>query len=229
MAASADGADTACMRQGACGLLRHAVPIRHAWSTTMNDKLRQLLARMSELEDELADELHAQQSRMFFEIKGKRVEFDAAIRRQHVRLRSGLFHWMVTYRPQNLITGPVIYAMIVPLLLIDLCITCYQASCFPIYRIAKVRRGDYIVFDRQHLAYLNVIERFHCTYCAYGAGLLAYCSEIVARTEQYFCPIKHARKMLGNHARYARFLEYGDAQDYETKLEQYRVDLGQEP
>jgi hypothetical protein len=196
--------------------------------TIMNDKLRQLLARMSELEDELADELHAQQGRMFFEIKGKRVEFDAAIRRQHGRLKSGLFHWMVTYRPQNLITGPVIYAMIVPLLLIDLCITGYQASCFPIYRIAKVRRSNYIVFDRQHLAYLNVIERFHCTYCAYGAGLLAYCSEIVARTEQYFCPIKHARKMLGNHARYAHFLEYGDAQDYEAKLEQYRVALGEE-
>lgn len=191
----------------------------------MNDKLRLLLSRMSELEDELAVALHEQQSRMFFEIKGKRIEFDAAVRQKHLRLKSGFVHWLITYRPQNLVTGPLIYAMIVPLLFIDVCITVYQACCFPIYRIAKVRRGDYIVFDRQHLAYLNFIEKFHCTYCAYGAGLFAYCTEIVARTEQYFCPIKHARKMLGNHARYARFLDYGDAQDYEAKLERYRVEL----
>jgi len=191
----------------------------------MSDKLRYLLVKMSELEDELAEELHAQQSRMFFKIKGKRIEFDAAIRRKHSRLKSGLLQWLFTYRPQNLITGPVIYAMIVPLVFVDLCITAYQLLCFPIYRIAKVRRANYIVFDRQHLAYLNVIERFHCSYCAYGAGLIAYCTEIVARTEQYFCPIKHARKMLGNHARYAQFLAYGDACDYAAKLEQYRQAL----
>ncbi len=194
----------------------------------MNDKLRQLLARMAELEDELETTLHEQQSKMFFEIKGTRIEFDAAVRQKHRALKSSWYHWLVTYRPQNLITGPIIYGMIVPMLLIDACISVYQASCFPIYGIAKVRRGDYIVFDRQHLDYLNRIEKFHCTYCAYGAGLIAYCGEIVARTEQYFCPIKHARKILGNHARYARFLDYGDALDYEARLEQYRIELGKE-
>jgi hypothetical protein len=48
----------------------------------------------------------------------------------------------------------------------------------------------------------------------------------VARTEEYFCPIKHARKIRGTHAHYARFLDYGDAADYETRLEQFRVGLG---
>jgi hypothetical protein len=85
------------------------------------------------------------------------------------------------------------------------------------------------VLDRQHLDYLNFIEKFHCTYCAYGAGLIAYLSEILARTEQYFCPIKHARKVLGTHARYANFLPYGSATDYEAKLEAYRVALGKRP
>ena len=82
--------------------------------------------------------------------------------------------------------------------------------------------------DRQHLEYLEFIEKFHCSYCAYGTGLIAYISEVIARTEQYFCPIKHARKIRRTHARSARFLEYGDAQDYEAKLEQYRVALGKE-
>ena len=44
----------------------------------------------------------------------------------------------------------------------------------------------------------------------------------IARTEQYFCPIKHARKLLGTHQRYARFLDYGAAEHYQEKLETYR-------
>jgi hypothetical protein len=195
----------------------------------MNEKLRELLTKMKELEDEVALTLAQQQSRMFFEIKGKRIEFDAKVRTQHLRLKRSFFHWLTSARPQNLITGPLIYAMIFPMLLLDACISVYQACCFPIYRIKKVRRRDYIVFDRQHLGYLNWIEKFHCTYCAYGAGLIAYCSEIVARTEHYFCPIKHARAVLGTHDRYARFLDFGEADNYEARLEQYRVDLADAP
>jgi hypothetical protein len=51
-------------------------------------------------------------------------------------------------------------------------------------------------------------------------------NEIVARTEQYFCPIKHARKILGTHAHYAKFLDYGDATDYEMRLEEFRIACG---
>jgi|TARA_B110000879_G_scaffold99890_1_gene135636 hypothetical protein len=76
--------------------------------------------------------------------------------------------------------------MIIPLVITDRVITFYQLICFPIYGIKKVKRGDYIIFDRQNLNYLNFIERFHCTYCAYGTGMIAYISEIVARTDQYF-------------------------------------------
>lgn len=119
----------------------------------------------------------------------------------------------------------MIYSMIVPLAILDLFVTLYQALCFPIYKIAKVKRANYFVYDRQHLDYLNFIEKFHCTYCAYANGLIAYATEIVARTEQYFCPIKHARKMLGTHTRYANFLAYGEAENYQQALEKFRVEL----
>ena len=33
-------------------------------------------------------------------------------------------------------------------------------------------------------------------------------------------------KILGTHARYNRFLDYGEADAYEAKLEEYRVALG---
>jgi hypothetical protein len=192
----------------------------------MTDKIRALLAEMNVLEGELATALREQQSSMFFQIDGKRVAFERSVRAEHRKLKSNLLHWLVTYRPQNLLTGPIIYGMAIPLALVDLCISFYQACCFPIYGIVKVDRANYFIFDRHHLGYLNIVEKFHCTYCAYGTGLIAYCTEIIARTEQYFCPIKHARKMLGSHQRHSRFLEFGDAVDYEKKLEEYRVALG---
>ncbi len=192
----------------------------------MNDSIRHLLNQITVLEEELQAALHEQEASVLFQIKGKRVEFERSIVEAHRRLKTGFLRWLVSYRPQNLITGPIIYSMIIPLLILDLFVSFYQATCFPIYRVAKVRRGDYLVFDRQQLEYLNFIEKFHCTYCAYGAGLIAYVGEIVARTEQYFCPIKHARKILGTHARYARFQEYGEAENYEARLEEFRITLG---
>ena len=193
----------------------------------MNDRIERLLEQITALEDDLRVALSEQPSGVFFQIKGKRIEFEHSIKQAHKRLKRNFFHWLIADRPQNLITGPIIYSMILPLLLTDLFVSFYQLTCFPIYGIKKVRRADYIVFDRQHLSYLNFIEKFHCTYCAYGSGMISYVSEIIARTEQYFCPIKHAHKILGTHKRYNRFLAYGDAADYEAKLEEYRVGLGE--
>lgn len=51
--------------------------------------------------------------------------------------------------------------------------------------------------------------------------MIAYVGEIVACTEQYFRPIKHARKVLGTHRRYANFSEYGEADDFEAKLKKF--------
>ncbi len=195
----------------------------------MNERITLLMAQLAAVEDELQTALHEQESQIFFQIKGKRVEFERSVREAHHKLKTHFFRWLVTNRPQNLITGPIIYGMIFPMVMLDFFVSFYQWACFPIYGIVKVKRADYIVFDRHHLNYLNFIEKFHCTYCEYGNGLMSYMAEILARTEEYFCPIKHARKALGTHARYKRFLAYGDAGepgDYEKKLEAYRVGLG---
>ena len=193
----------------------------------MNDRIRNLLAQMEAAEKELEKALQERQVHLNFSIKGKRVEFEQSVKEAHKKVKIGLIKWLGN-RPINLLTAPIIYGMIFPMLLLDLCVSFYQATCFPIYKIPKVKRSDYIIFDRHHLSYLNWIEKSHCMYCTYGNGLLAYATEIIARTEQYFCPIKHARKMMGRHARYATFVEYGDATDYHTKLEQFRIDLAQE-
>lgn len=193
-----------------------------------NARISDLLAQMAALEEELSAAIHEQESRMFFQIKGKRIEFEQTVRQAHRKLKTGLLHWLVNDRPQNLITGPIIYSMVIPLILVDACVSFYQFTCFAIYGIAKVKRGNYIVLDRQNLGYLNFFQRFHCSYCAYGSGLIAYIGEIVARTEQYFCPIKHARKVLGTHSRYVHFLDFGDSADFEKKLEEFRRALANE-
>lgn len=192
----------------------------------MNENITHLLETMAALEHELQTALQEQEHRIFFEIKGKRVEFERSVKEKHQKLKTNLLRWLLINRPQNLLTGPLIYGMIIPMVMLDACVSFYQWACFPIYGIAKVRRADYLVFDRRHLAFLNLIEKFHCTYCEYGNGLMSYMAEILARTEQYFCPIKHARKILSPHSRYQRFLAYGDADAYQAKLEAFRVALG---
>jgi hypothetical protein len=191
----------------------------------MDDKIRHLLDKLGSLESELRDALHEREERLGYRLSGRRVDFEDSVREAHRRAKVGILRWLVTGRPQNYLTAPVIYSLVLPLAFLDLCVTLYQAICFPIYRMAKARRGDYIAIDRHRLEYLNGIERFHCTYCAYANGLIAYAGEIAARTEQYFCPIKHAQKLVGTHGRYSRFLTFGESEGYVGRLEAFRKSL----
>lgn len=194
----------------------------------MNNRVQQILDQITALEDELHTAIEQHEGRLRYQIEGKRVMFEQAIKEAHIKLKTGVFRWFMTVRPQNFFTAPIIYSMIVPLVLCDLCVSLYQLTCFPIYGIAKVRRANYIVMDHRHLAYLNIIEKMHCMYCSYAVGLLGYAREITARTEQYFCPIKHARKILGAHSRYKNFLDYGDAVSLHDKVEEFRSALARE-
>lgn len=191
----------------------------------MNNRIRQILDQIGQLEAELQTALDEQASRLRYQIEDKRIIFEQTIRAAHRHVKLGVFRWFLTVRPQNFLTMPVIYSLIVPLVLFDLCVTFYQWICFPVYGIARVRRADYIVMDHQQLAYLNIIEKVHCMYCSYAVGMLGYAREVTARTEQYFCPIKHASKILSAHSHYKDFLDYGDAENFHGKLEEFRADL----
>lgn len=194
----------------------------------MNNRIRQILDQITALEDELQKVVEDQQGRIRYQIEDRRVVFEQTIKAAHQRVKLGVFRWFLTVRPQNFITMPIIYGMIVPLALFDLCITFYQMTCFPIYGVARVKRAHYIVMDHQHLAYLNIIEKIDCMYCSYAVGMLGYAREITARTEQYFCPIKHAKKILSTHSRYEHFLDYGDAENLHNKIEKFRSELARE-
>jgi hypothetical protein len=74
---------------------------------------------------------------------------------------------------------------------------------------------------------MNGIEKVNCTFCSYANGLIAYVREVAARTEQYWCPIKHSRAIPTPHQRYRVFFDYGDAQRYRKELPALRRALRQ--
>ena len=119
----------------------------------------------------------------------------------------------------------VIYSLVVPFVVLDLWVSIYHAICFPIYGIPKVRRRDHIRIDRQHLAYLNGLQKLNCVYCGYVNGLISYVREIAGRTEAYWCPIKHASRVEGRHDHYPEFMEYGDGEVWQDGLVKSRRGL----
>ena len=190
----------------------------------MNQRIAELIERVRDLQDELETEFAARRGELRFHFENRRVRFERDVLRRHRQLKTGLLRYLIDARLSHLLSAPVIYGMIVPLLALDICISFYQMVCFPIYGIPKVRREDYFSYDREQLPYLNLIEKLNCGYCTYGNGLIAYMREIVARTEQYWCPIKHARRVAGVHGRYANYVDYGDAEAYHAELEKLRKD-----
>lgn len=154
-----------------------------------------------------------------------RVWFDQEAREAQRLLKQRIPSFLRQGSVANLLTTPVIYSLALPFLLLDVWVTAYQWVCFPVYGIDRVRRGRYLVIDRHKLAYLNAIEKANCVYCGYANGLLAYVREVAARTEQYWCPIKHAHPIPAPHGRYQRFFDYGDARGYRQGLARIRTAL----
>ncbi len=194
----------------------------------MNEQIRNLVKQITSLEDELRTALQQQETQALYKIEGTKITFERKIRDLHRQVKMGLWTWFRAMSVRNVLSAPFIYSMIVPFVLLDLWLTTYHAICFPLYKIPKVKRSNYIAIDRHHLAYLNLFEKLNCVYCGYANGLIAYTREISSRTEQYWCPIKHARKLLGAHPRCQQFLAYGDSKDFHAQLAQFRAELAAE-
>ena len=188
----------------------------------MNSNIDDLLSKIKSLEQELIEEIQNQQIAFAYEIQQRRILFEQQVIQQHKIYVQQLLDYLRKSSLKNILSAPVIWAILIPTVLLDLGVTLYQAICFPVYGIPKVKRADYIIFDRQYLNYLNIIEKINCAYCSYFNGIIAYIQEIAARTEQFWCPIKHARHISTLHSRYQNFLDYGDAKSYRQHKEEIR-------
>jgi hypothetical protein len=191
----------------------------------MSEPLEKLQARLREVEDQIEAEWEKRRSALNYRVERGRVIFSDGAKEAHRHAKVRLWRFLGRTQLLVILTAPFIYACVIPFALLDLFVTIYQMVCFPVYKIAKVKRSDYIVIDRQHLAYLNGIQKLNCVYCGYGNGVAAYVREVSARTEKYWCPIKHAKRSKGAHHYYGEFVDYGDAEGFVEKSPLLRKDL----
>jgi len=195
-------------------------------------KLDEILSRLQLLQDELEHELETllEEKREYFQytFENGKVRFKRQIRELQRKHRKGLVKYIIEAKFQHVISAPIIYSIIIPIFFIDISVTLYQHICFRLYGMPLVKRSKYLVIDRQHLGYLNALEKLNCMYCGYGNGVMSYVREIIARTEQYWCPIKHANKILDAHSRTENYVDYGDASAYREKLVELRKAVANE-
>jgi len=181
-----------------------------------------LLARIRVLESELDARLAERRRAFGYRMRRGRVLIARRVQARQRALKIGVRRYLLDSSVLTILTAPFIYAVVLPILLLDIFASVYQSVCFRVYGLDRVRRRAYVVFDRHRLPYLNAIQKLNCLYCAYANGVLAYVAEIASRTEQYWCPIKHAERVAGTHRRYDGFLEYGDVGDYPDSLDDQR-------
>ena len=185
----------------------------------MATQLDTLTEKLRGIEAEIEVEMSKRREQLRFRLENKKIVFAHEVLRLHREIKTRLSRYILDAHPLVILVTPVIYALIVPIVLLDLATMAYQAICFPVYGIPKVRRRDYLVFDRHHLAYLNAIEKLNCAYCSYANGVAGFFREVAARTEVYWCPIKHARRVLGPHPHYQGFADFGDAEGFRAKID----------
>jgi len=193
-------------------------------SDRLNEALERFYKLQAELEAEIDRLLQEKREQFQYHLDRGKVRFEQGMRALHKRKRIGAWSYLRHARLGHVLSAPLSYSVFFPLLALDIIASTYQHICFRIYAIPLVRRSDHIAIDRQNLAYLNVIEKFNCMYCGYGSGVIEYVREITARTEQYWCPIKHARRTRDPHHLTDHFLDYGDADAWCEKLEALRKD-----
>jgi len=188
----------------------------------MATQLDDLMEKLRSVEAEIEAELAKRREGLRYHLENQRIVFEQEALRLQRQIKVTLARYIRNANPWVVVTAPVIYSLIMPFIVLDLFVMAYQAICFPIYKIPKVRRRDYLVFDRHHLAYLNLLEKINCAYCSYGNGVIAFAREVAARTEVYWCPIKHARRVLGPHPHYQGFADFGDAEAFRDKINQMK-------
>ena len=191
----------------------------------MDSRIDEILRQMKTLENELLDELKKKQGEFFYTLEDKKVKFEESVVKEGRAKIVSSIKYLSSFPVLVILTIPFIWSMMIPALIADIFVTIYQAVCFPIFKIPKVKRKDYIIIDRYNLFYLDRVEKINCWYCEYFNGVIGYTREIAARSEQFWCPIKHSKPQLDMHSRYDKFFDFGDYITYRKELEDRRADF----
>ncbi|MFA6105380.1 MAG: hypothetical protein WC725_02150 [Patescibacteria group bacterium] len=184
----------------------------------MESEIKKILAKIEEMNEALKKEYARLAEQYGFSFNKKRVVFIEQFKLRNKSFKIPTWRYAIPQDIRHLLSLPFIYVMIFPLLILDFFLTIYNLVALPLYRIPRVKRKDHFVFDRKFLDYLNLIQKVNCLYCSYGNGLFSYGSEIAARTERYWCPIKAARRPPQSHNWYKDFADYGNPEEWKEKF-----------
>jgi hypothetical protein len=191
----------------------------------MSKRVEEIVSQIKDLEDELVEEFKKKENQFFYKIEDGKAKFRKEVIEEGRSKIISSIKYLASFPIAVILTIPFIWSMMIPIVIADIFVTIYQAVCFPIYKIPKVKRKDYVVMDRYDLFYLDRVERINCWYCEYFNGVVAYVREIAARTEQFWCPIKHSRAIRDKHSRYDKFFDFGDYHTYRKNLKNRRSDF----
>ena len=183
----------------------------------MPENIKEILEKIEALNTDLKTRYEEMSKKYGYTIEKHVVRFQELIRQRNKKNRIPSWKYVIPKNFRHILSIPFIYGMIIPAIILDIFISIYHTVAFSLYRIPKVKRSDYIIFERQYLDYLNWIEKIHCLYCSYMNGLFAYSVEIAARTERYWCPIKAASKPRFSHGWYKEFADYGSTTEWKEK------------
>jgi len=189
------------------------------------NEIDEITKKIKILEDELIEEFKQKEQEFFYKIENEKVKFEERIIKDGKSKVISSIKYLSSFPIGVILTIPFIWGMMIPALLADISVSIYQYICFPIYKIPKVKRKDYVIMDRYNLFYLDKVEKINCWYCEYFNGVIAYVREVGARTEQFWCPIKHSKALKDKHSRYDNFFDYGDYKKYRELLEIRRADF----
>ena len=194
----------------------------------MDNNIQEIIEEIEKLKKKLGEEIEKQESGISYNIQNGYVRFEKEVFEKQRENMKNLWLWFREIPLLHLLSSPVIYGMIFPALFLDIMLFVYRHVVSRVFGIRFRKRSDFVVFDRQYLGYLNVIEKLNCLYCSYFNGLMCYASSVASKTELYFCPIKHAKKIAYKHEQYDRFLPYGDGDEYRKRLKELREKIQQE-
>jgi len=191
----------------------------------LESDVEQLVRKLVKVEDELERKWAEQREKFSYRLEDGRAVFEEAVRLEHLSFKRSLFQFLINSPLGAIIAAPFVYGLVVPIILLDVGVTLYQQVSFRIWGVKRCDRSDFVVVDRHRLGYLNGIEKLNCLYCGYANGVIAYAREAASRTEQYWCPIKHALRVRNPHVRYRNFTDYGDAEGFRARLEELRDEV----
>ncbi|MBD3330449.1 hypothetical protein GF354_02865 [Candidatus Peregrinibacteria bacterium] len=187
---------------------------------TLSEKKNLNLKKVETFKESISSELDKELTR----VKNKKNLLKEA-KKQKLELKkykTDFLSYISSIKLRYIISIPFIGSMIIPAIIMHIFAEIYHRTCFPLYGIPKLKARDYFIFDRQHLSYLNWLEKLFCIYCSYFNNLIAYVRDMAALTELYWCPIKHAKRINKRHNQYYKFVDYINAEEYRKNKKKLR-------